>query len=73
MLGLQSIVNVRCNQESRLEFALEAWLTGLQEPFTVLDTGIAMGLVASWSGSALTWKTARTRPAGASVAIVTFN
>lgn len=72
MLYLQSIVNVRCNQEGRLAFALEIWLTGFQEPFRVLDTGIAIGLVTSRSGSALTWKTARTRPAGASVAVVTL-
>lgn len=72
MLYPQSIVNVRCNQESRVSFALEAWLTGLQEPFVVLDTGVAMGLVTSRSGSALAWKTARARPAGASVAIVTL-
>lgn len=72
MLYLQSIVNVRCNQESRLTFPLERWLSGLQEPFIVLDIGTAIGLVTSRSGSALAWKTARTHPAGASVAIVTL-
>lgn len=72
MLYLLSIVNVRGNQESRQEFPLEGWLSGLQEPFIVLDTGIAIGLVTSRSGSALTYKTARTRPAGTSVAIVTL-
>lgn len=72
MLCLQSIVDVRCNQESRLALPLEGWLSGLQEPFIVPDTGIALGLVTSGSGSALTWKTARTCPAGASVAFVTL-
>lgn len=72
MLYLQSIVNVRCSQESRLTFPLEGWLSGLQEPFIVLDTGIAIGLVTCRSGSALSRKTARTRPAGASVATVTL-
>lgn len=44
-----------------------------QEPFIPgLDTGIAIGLVPRRSGSALTWKSARTRPAGASVAIVSL-
>lgn len=72
MLYLQNIVNVMCNQESRLAFPLEGWVSGFQEPFTVLDTGIAIGLVASRSGSALTWRTARTHPAGASVAAVSL-
>lgn len=53
MLYLQSIVNVRCNQESRLTFPLERWLSGLQEPFIVLDIGTAIGLVTSRSGSVL--------------------
>lgn len=68
MLYLQSIVNIRCNQENRLSFSLEwqlSWLTGLH--CVVLNTG----LVTSRSGSALTWEAARICPAGASVALVT--
>jgi len=37
----------------------------------VLDRGIAIGLVTSRSGTALTWKAARISPAGASAALVT--